>query len=558
MLNVVLLVLAILLASPAPSAAAHASVAARHGMVVAGEPLAADVGVEIMKAGGNAVDAAVAVGFALAVTHPEAGNIGGGGFMLIRMASGESVVVDYRELAPGTASREMYLDSRGEIIPDASTVGGKAIAVPGTVAGLALAHKKYGKLPWAQVLEPAIKLAREGFAVSFELSASLREESELLEKDPESRRIFLRDGKHYEPGEIFVQPELAATLTRISQTGAQAFYGGPIAEAMVSSVKAHQGLMEASDLAAYKPTLRKPLQGAFRGYDILSVPPPSSGGVGLFEMLNILEPLDLGHPNSFRAINLIAQAMRRAYADRSAYLGDPDFVKVPLEGLTSRAYAEKLRKQVVKSGPRDAVAAGKPSVAEPEQTTHYSVIDGEGNGVANTYTLNGAYGSGVTAKGAGFLLNNEMDDFTSKPGVPNMYGLIQGEANAIAPHKRPLSAMTPTIVLRDGKVRLILGSPGGPTIINTVMQVLLNFLVYKMDVRQAVASPRFHHQWMPDRLEVERWGFSADTIMKLEKAGYVIHYRDHLGACEAIAVDPSTGWRFGGADPRTDGKAAGY
>jgi gamma-glutamyltranspeptidase/glutathione hydrolase len=527
-------------------------------MVVAGEPLAADVGVEIMKAGGNAVDAAVAVGFALAVTHPEAGNIGGGGFMLIRMASGESVVVDYREMAAGAAWREMYLDSYGEVIPDASTVGGLAVAVPGTVAGLALAHKKSGKLKWARVLRPAIRLARSGFPVSFELAESLREEAELLEKDPESRRIFLRDGKPYEPGELFVQPDLAATLTKISKSGPKAFYRGQIANALVSTIKAHDGLIEANDLKQYKAKLRKPLRGAFRGYEILSVPPSSSGGIGLIEMLNILEPLDLGQPNSFHSIHRIAQTMRRAYADRAAYLGDGDFVEVPMRGLTSRAYADSLREQVVQAKALDVVAAGTPTPAESEQTTHFSVIDAAGNAVANTYTLNGAYGSGVTVKGAGFLLNNEMDDFTSKPGVANMYGLVQGEANAIAPRKRPLSAMTPTIVLHEGKVRLILGSPGGGTIINTVLQVLLNVLAYKMDVRQAVTSPRFHHQWMPDQLVLEHWGFSADTIKKLEEAGYEIHIRDRMGACEAIEVDPATGWRFGGADPRTHGKAVGY
>lgn len=542
----------------APRAAAHAPVAARHGMVVAGEPLAAAVGVQILKAGGNAVDAAVAVGFALAVTHPEAGNIGGGGFMLIRLAGGESAVIDYREEAPGAASREMYLNEKGEVIPGASTVGGRVVAVPGTVAGLAMAHKKYGKLPWLRLLQPAIRLARQGFPVSFELAESLRAESRLLSHDPESRRIFLRDGKLYEPGELFVQPELAATLEQIAKSGPRAFYRGRLAEALASTVKEHHGLIEATDLGQYKAKLRKPLQGSFRGHEILSVPPPTSGGIGLIEMLNILEPLDLGQPNSFYSINLITQTMRRAYADRAAYLGDGDFVEVPLRGLTSRAYADSLRKQVLKANARDHVAEGKPAAFESEQTTHYSVIDSQGNAVANTYTLNGLYGSGVTVKGAGFLLNNEMDDFTSKPGIANMYGLIQGEANAIAPRKRPLSAMTPMIVVRDGKVRLILGSPGGSTIINTVLQVLLNVLVYKMDVQQAVTSARFHHQWMPDHLVLERWGFSADTIAKLEEAGYQVQYRERMGACEAIAVDPITGWRLGGADPRTAGKAVGY
>ncbi len=527
-------------------------------MVVASEPHAADAGIEILKAGGNAVDAAVAVGFALAVTHPEAGNIGGGGFMLIRLAGGEVVVVDYREEAPGAASREMYLNGHGEVIPDASTIGARAVAVPGTVDGLALAHRRYGRLPWARLLRPAIRLAQQGFPVSFALAESLRSESVLLSKDPESKRIFLRDGRHYEPGELFQQLELAATLRGIARQGARAFYRGDVALALAATMQEYEGLIGVEDLKQYKAKLRKPLRGSFRGYEILSVPPPSSGGIGLIEMLNILEPLDLGQPNSFHSIHLIAQTMRRAYADRAAYLGDADFVEVPARGLTSRTYAAFLREEVLKSKVHDAVGEGKPAAFESEQTTHFSVIDAAGNAVANTYTLNGKFGCGVTVKGAGFLLNNEMDDFTSKPGIANMYGLLQSEANTIAPRKRPLSAMTPTIFVRDGKVRMVLGSPGGGTIINTVLQVALNVLVYGMDVRQAVTSPRFHHQWMPDRLVLERWGFSEDTIMKLKEAGYELAYRDRMGACEAIEVDPAKGWRFGAADPRAGGKAAGY
>ncbi|MBI4166965.1 MAG: gamma-glutamyltransferase, partial [Acidobacteria bacterium] len=392
----ILLVSLILLAGQAPRALAHAAEAARHGMVVAGEPLAADVGVEILKAGGNAVDAAVAVGFALAVTHPEAGNIGGGGFMLIRMAGGESVVVDYREEAPGAASREMYLDGNGEVIPEASTIGGRAVAVPGTVAGLALAHRKYGKLRWTRVLLPAIRLARGGFPVSFALAESLRAEAELLARNPESNRIFLRDGNPYEAGDLFQQPQLASTLARIAKSGPKAFYGGRVAKALASAVKEHGGLIETSDLKQYKARLRKPVHGTFRGYEILSAPSPSSGGIGLIEMLNVLEPLDLGHPNSFQSIHLIAQTMRRAYADRATFLGDADFVNVPAQRLTSSAYAALLREEIAKSKPRDPVREGKPAGFEAEQTTHYSVIDREGNAVANTYTLNGAYGSGVT------------------------------------------------------------------------------------------------------------------------------------------------------------------
>jgi gamma-glutamyltranspeptidase / glutathione hydrolase len=527
-------------------------------MVVASEPLAAQAGLEILHAGGNAVDAAVAVGFALAATHPAAGNIGGGGFMLIRRADGETVVVDYREQAPAAASRNMYLDAAGQLIPDASTVGPLAAGVPGTVAGLALAHQKYGKLKWSTVLRPAIRLAKRGFPVSYALSESLREDEEHLSKFAETRRIFLRDGRRYEPGEIFRQPELGQTLQRIVQRGPQDFYRGRIAKAIAATMEKYHGLIGLEDLEKYEAKIRQPLRGRFRGCEILTVPPPSSGGVGLLEMLNVLEPMDLQSPDSFHDVRLIAETMRRAYADRAAYLGDADQVPVPVAGLTSREYAARLREEILQARTEAPVRAGNPAAFEASQTTHFSVIDAQGNAVANTYTLNGGYGCGVTVEGAGFLLNNEMDDFASKPGAPNMFGLVQGEANAIAPRKRPLSSMTPAIVVKDGKVKLILGSPGGGTIINTVLQVVLNVLVYGMDVRRAVAAPRFHHQWMPDRLVLERWGFSEDTIEKLRQAGFQVEFRNSMGVCEAIEVDPEIGWRFGAADPRGDGKAVGY
>ncbi len=533
-------------------------VAARRGIVVSAEPNASDAGLEILRAGGNAVDTAVAVGFALAVTHPAAGNIGGGGFMLIRLASGEAAVVDYREQAPAAASRGMYLNSQGDLIPEASTVGALAAGVPGTVAGLALAEQRYGKLGLARVLEPAIRLAQDGFPVSYALSESLREEGELLSKFAETRRIFLRDGRLYEPGELFQQPELARTLRQMALGGPDVFYRGSVANRIVATMEKHRGLITQSDLEQYQPKIRQPLRGHFRGYEILTVPPPSSGGVGLIEMLNVLEPLDLGAPNSFRSIRLMAETMRRAYADRAAYLGDTDYARVPVGGLTSRQYAAKLRDEILQAKSELAVQAGKPAEYEDSQTTHFSAVDAEGNAVSNTYTLNGSYGSGVTVEGAGFLLNNEMDDFAAKPGTPNMFGLVQGEANAIAARKRPLSSMTPTMVLQDGKVRLVLGSPGGGTIINTVLEVLLNLLVFKMDVVQAVTAPRFHHQWMPNRLVLEAWGFSADTLEKLREAGYEIEVREKIGECQAIEVDPKTGWRFGAADPRGDGKAVGY
>ncbi len=527
-------------------------------MVVASEPLASEAGLEILRAGGNAVDAAVAVGFVLAVTHPVAGNLGGGGFMLIRLAGGEAVVVDYREKAPAAATRNMYLEASGELIPEASIVGPLAAGVPGTVAGLALAHQRYGKLKWGRVLEPAIRLAKDGFPVSYALSESLREDEKHLWHFAETRRIFLRGGRKYEPGEIFRQPDLARTLRRIARHGPQDFYRGRIAQAIATTMERHHGLIRLEDLDRYEAKIRQPLRGHFRGFEILTVPPPSSGGVGLIEMLNVLEPVDLGWPQSFQSVRLITETMRRAYADRAAYLGDADYAAVPVAGLTSRDYAARLRQDILQAEAEAPVQPGKPPQFESAQTTHFSVVDAEGNAVANTYTLNGAYGCGVTVEGAGFLLNNEMDDFTAKAGTPNMFGLIQSEANAIAPGKRPLSSMTPTIVVRDGKVRLVLGSPGGGTIINTVLQVLLNTLVYGMDIRRAVAAPRFHHQWTPDRLAIERWGFSADTVEKLREAGYQVELRESMGVCETIEIDPETGWRFGAADPRGDGKAVGY
>src|SRR2546427_2372192 len=424
-------------------------------MIVSAEPLASDVGLEILEAGGNAVDAAVAVGFALAVTHPYAGNIGGGGFMLLRMATGEAIVVDYREEAPAAASRNMYLDAKGELAPEASIVGARAVGVPGTVAGLALAEEKYGKLGLARALAPAIRLAEQGFPVSYALSQSLESAQPLLARFEESRRIFLRDGKPYEPGEIFKQPELAHTLRLIAQGGPDAFHRGAVAKAIAGTIEKYGGLITLGDLEQYQAKVRAPLEGHFRGFTVLTVPPPSSGGVALIEMLNVLEPLDLGAPNSFQSIHLMAETMRRAYADRAARLGDADFVSVPVAGLTSPKYAAKLREEILEAKAEAPVRAGVPvALTESEQTTHFSVVDGAGNAVANTYTLNGGYGSGVTIRGTGILMNNEMDDFSARPGAPNKYGLIHGDANAIAPGKRPLSAMTPTIVLRGGKLFL--------------------------------------------------------------------------------------------------------
>jgi gamma-glutamyltranspeptidase/glutathione hydrolase len=532
-------------------------------MVASTSEIASQVGVEVMKRGGNAVDAAVAVGLALAVTWPSAGNLGGGGFMMISRADGATEIIDYRERAPLAATRDMYLDKQGNVIKDASTVGYRAVGVPGTVAGFALALKRHGKLSWGDVIEPARRLAAEGFIVNYHTARSIRGSQELLAKFPESKRIFLRGGKLYEEGESFVQPELADALARMKQSGPREFYEGKTAQLIVEDMKTNGGLITAQDLKEYEPTVRKPLKGTYRDYEILTMPPPSSGGTALIEMLNMLEHYkleELGH-NSSEAIHLIVEAQRRAFADRAEFLGDTDFVKVPIEGLISKRYAADLVKTISpdRATPSKEVRAGNPTGYESSDTTHYTVVDGEGNVVSNTYTLNNSYGSGVTARGTGILLNNEMDDFTSKPGVPNAYGLLQSENNAIAPRKRPLSAMTPTIVLKDGKVLFAVGSPGGPTIINTVLQVIINIIDFKMNIQQAIDAPRFHHQWMPDQIRWEPYGLNRDTRRALERRGHVFAERaGHMGDAEGIMIDPNTGIRLGASDPRLGGVPVGY
>jgi gamma-glutamyltranspeptidase/glutathione hydrolase len=536
---------------------------ARHGMVVSVEEQASQAGVQVLKQGGNAVDAAIATALALAVTHPSAGNIGGGGFLLIRLADGHVTFIDFRERAPAGASRDMYLDASGKVIPEASTVGPRAAGVPGTVAGLEYASRKYGKLRWRRVVEPAVRLAARGFPVSYELAHSLSSKGtvRLLERFPESKRILLRGGRYYEPGERLLQPDLARTLRRIQRGGAREFYQGETARRLAAFMQKSGGLITLADLEDYKAVERAPLTGAYRSYQVISSPPPSSGGTVLIEMLNILEGVPLAEKGaqSADAIHWTTEAMRRAFADRARYLGDPDFVKVPVRGLIDKKYAERLRASIdpQHASRSDAVAAGDPLPYEAAETTHLSVVDKDGNAAALTYTLNGGYGCGVTAEGLGFLLNNEMDDFSSKPGVPNMYGLLQGEANAIAPRKRPLSAMTPTFVTRDGKLLLVTGSPGGPTIINTVLNILLNVIDYKMGVQQAVDAPRFHNQWLPDELRVEP-GFSPDTLALLKARGpNVGPARGFPGDAPYIAVAPD-GLLLGAADPRMGGQAAGY
>jgi gamma-glutamyltranspeptidase/glutathione hydrolase len=539
---------------------------AAHGMVATAESRATDIGVAILKKGGNAVDAAVAVGMALAVTYPVAGNLGGGGFMLVRMATGETVAIDYREVAPRLATRGMYLDAKGNAIPEASLVGSRAAGVPGTVAGFALAQQKYGKLSWREVIEPARLLAAKGFSLSYEQAHSLRTDA-LLAAFPESRRIFQKKGRFYAPGDLFKQPELAATLQRLQTQGPREFYEGETAQRIVQEMQQSQGVITLEDLKQYRPVVRAPLRGTYHGLEILTMPPPSSGGIALIEMLNILErfPLrDLGY-NGSQTDHLLIETMKRAFADRAEHLGDPDFVQVPTAGLISKRYAAKLAAGIDQqhATPSTEIRSATAAQIEAEQTTHFSIVDAQGNAVTNTYTLNGAYGCGVTVHGAGFLLNNEMDDFAAKPGTPNGYGLVQGEANAIAPGKRPLSSMTPTIVLKDGKLFLVIGSPGGPTIITTVLHVILNIVDFDMNLREAIAAPRFHHQWLPDSVRVESYRFPPDVREALKALGH--HLAEsasrgtYWGDAEGVMVDPTTGLYLGASDPRSnDSRALGY
>ncbi len=539
-----------LLAVWATPAASSQPARSRKAMVVTREDHATRAGLRALEQGGNAVDAAVAVGFALAVTHPSAGNIGGGGFMLIRFADGRATFLDFRERAPLAATRDMYLDASGKVTDD-RIIGYRAAGVPGTVRGLEYASKKYGRRPWESLVQPAMELAEKGFPVSWGLSESLRR-SRLLGRFPESRRIFQRDGKFYEPGELLAQPELARTLRRIASLGSRDFYTGETARLLARDMQDHGGLVRLEDLKQYEVVEREPLRGAYRGYELLTAPPPSSGGVGVLQMLGMLEGsgYEKGGAGSAAMIHHVAEAMRRFFADRSRYFGDPDFVKVPVAGLLSRAYLEERRRTIdrERATPSAELGPGRPAGAEASETTHYSVVDADGNAVAVTYTLNGGYGSGVTAAGLGFLLNNEMDDFTSKPGVPNLYGLIQGERNSIAPRKRPLSAMTPTIVTRDNKLFLVAGSPGGPTIISTVLLLVLNAIDFGMDAPRAVDAPRFHHQWMPDELRLEGAGFSPDTIRLLESRGHRVRAAGSQG--EAAVIQVREGWLVGATDRR--------
>jgi len=554
---------------------------AQHGIVVSVHELASRAGVEMMKFGGNAVDAAVATGFALAVVHPPAGNLGGGGFMLVRMADGKTHFLDYREKAPAAATRNMYLDAQGNVIEGASQIGYKAIAVPGSVAGMVYAEQKYGKLTVKQVLAPAIRLAREGYALTWEEARDFHDK--YLVEFAESRRIFQRDGKYYQPGEIFRQPDLARTLERIAAKPDD-FYHGSLARELSAAMQKGGGLITADDLAHYEVKEREPIRGTYRGYEIISAPPPSSGGTVLIESLNILEGYDLAkmEDRSAQSIHYTTEAFRRAFFDRAEFMGDPDFSKIPVAQLIDKRYGTAWRNSIDADHASVSRELKRPAIfSELEQyaathpgpeanhesphTTHYSVVDAEGNAVAVTTTINDWWGSRVTAEGLGFLMNDEMDDFSAKPGVPNGDGLIQGVANSIGPGKRPLSSMTPTVVVRDGKAFLVLGSPGSSKIITTVANVLMGVVDYGMNIQEAVNAPRFHNQWLPDVLNVERW-FSPDTVQRLQKMGYQVQFGLREGSdagsywsdAECIAIDAKSGERLGASDGRNNGKAVGY
>jgi gamma-glutamyltranspeptidase / glutathione hydrolase len=574
--------LAALLAAPPPLRADSQPVHAPHAIVVSIRELASKAGAEIMEKGGNAVDAAVATGFALAVVYPQAGNLGGGGFMLIRTADGKTHFIDFREEAPAAATADMYLDAQGNVIANASEIGYKAIGVPGSVAGLVYAEKKYGKLPLPQVMAPAIRLARDGFALDWREARDLRNDAHLAEF-PESSRVFQRNGNFYKQYEIFRQPDLAHTLERIAKNPDE-FYHGAMAQELAAAMQKGGGLITADDLANYQVKEREPLRGTYRGYEIISAPPPSSGGTVLIESLNILEGFDLAKAGgrSAESVHLTAEAFRRAFFDRAEFLGDPDFSKIPVAQLTDKKYADAWRATIDPDHASPSASLQRPAIfselaradssaampappRESPHTTHYSVVDAAGNAVAVTTTINDWFGSRVTAEGLGFLLNDEMDDFSAKQGVPNGDGLIQGAANSIGPLKRPLSSMAPTIVLKDGKLFLVLGSPGSSRIITTVALALMGVVDYGMNIQEAIDAPRFHNQWMPDLLAVEAW-FSPDTVHALEQMGYKIVIGLHEDGvlvpywsdAECIAIDPKTNERLGASDGRSNGKPVGY
>ena len=533
-------------------------VRAKQGMVASVDATATQVGVDILKEGGNAVDAAVAVGYALAVTHPQAGNLGGGGFMLIRTKNGNTTAIDFREMAPAKATRDMFLDDQGNPDSKKSLTSHLASGTPGTVAGFSLALDKYGTMPLNKVVQPAFKLARDGFIVNDALADDLKTYgSEVLPNHENSKAIFWKEGEPLKKGDKLVQANLAKSLEMIAENGPDAFYKGTIAEQIAQEMQKNGGLITKEDLAAYKAVERTPISGDYRGYQVYSMPPPSSGGIHIVQILNILENFDMKKYGfgSADAMQIMAEAEKHAYADRSEYLGDPDFVKVPWQALTNKAYAKSIADQIDinKAKPSSEIRPGKLAPYESNQTTHYSVVDKDGNAVAVTYTLNTTFGTGIVAGESGILLNNQMDDFSAKPGVPNVYGLVGGDANAVG----PLSSMSPTIVVKDGKTWLVTGSPGGSRIITTVLQMVVNSIDYGMNVAEATNAPRFHHQWLPDELRVEK-GFSPDTLKLLEAKGQKVALKEAMGSTQSIMVAPD-GELYGASDPRSvDDLTAGY
>ena len=544
-------------------------VSAENGMVVSTSSYASKVGVEILKKGGNAVDAAVAVGFALAVTYPTAGNLGGGGFMVIHLANGKNTTIDFREKAPISAFKEMYLNEDGEFVPELSQQGATSAGVPGSVAGLIYALENYGTLSLAEVIQPAIDLAKDGWILEQRDIDYINGSMHIFERYPSSKKIFTKEGERYKTGDLFIQNDLACTLEQIKQEGKDGFYKGKVADLLVEQVESLGGHITLEDLEKYEVVEREPIVGTYRDYEIVSMPPPSSGGIALIEMLNILENYDFSEEDwgSASYINKIVEAMKYAYADRTFHLGDADFYPVPIDELTSKKYAKTIFNRIESKKNRAVPSAEIKSlevkqVYESTETTHYSVYDSFGNAVSVTTTINSAFGSGIVVEGAGFLLNNEMDDFSGKPGVMNQFGLLGTDANSIQPEKRMLSSMTPTIVLKDDKPFIIIGSPGGSTIITTVLQVILNCVDFNMNIREAIEAPRIHHQWMPDSIFYEGKALSPELRSELTKMGYGF-WDDgaesrKLGIAEGLMIDQNNKLIYGASDPRGGGLAVGY
>ncbi len=567
LLVIIALLVAFIPVAPKTFAVWREPVRGKNAMVASQSELASRVGAEVIKKGGNAIDAAVGVAFALAAVYPEAGNLGGGGFMLIRFRDGKTTAIDYREMAPALANRNVYLNDKGELIKGegSSTLGYRASGVPGTVAGLEMAFNKYGskKISWQQLIEPARKYAEDGYVLSNRL-ANLMKNTRNLALYEDSKKIFLNNGDFYKEGDNFKQPELAQTLARIQKSGAKEFYEGQTAKLIAADMKAHNGLITLEDLKNYQAKEREPIHGTYRGYEIISMPPPSSGGIVLLETLNILENYDLrsmGY-DSAEKYHVLTEAMRRSFADRAEFMGDPDFTSVPTAKLIDKNYAKERSKTIdlAKASKSSEIGHGEIPGGESIDTTHFTIVDADGNVVTNTYTINDLYGSAVTAKGTGVLLNDEMDDFAAKPGKPNMFGLIQGEKNAVQPKKRPLSSMTPAIVLRkDGSLWFALGARGGPRIITAVLQTIINMIDHDMNIQQAVDAPRIHHQWFPDEILYEPYGMNPDTLKILEKFGHNFAEKPgYVASVTAIAVEEKTGVRLGAIDSRGDGEAVGY